>query len=281
MNSAARLEFRAAGNVRDSLNFSTPFASRLEWFTTGGESVLEIFGGIFVLSIMVLFSGIRVVKEHERLVVYRLGKIIGSKGQGVQFIVPLVDNVEVFDTRLVTSPIPALQERTADDRAVVISVLCMVQITDAAKALSRVDDPVKATIETAQAVIRVVVGQQTLDQLFSQRRIVNAALKVELECRTRNWGVRIKSMEIKEVKVQQEVGREFACIAEETLHDDSNAIQLVEDGIAASNELDGGYHSFASVGYSNYDRLYVVDDFQHAKTGSLPFFEEDREVTRD
>ena len=187
--------------------------------------MFEIFGGIVVLTIMVTLSGIRVVKEHDRLVVYRFGKIIGTKGTGVQVIVPLIDKVQLVDMRIGSIPLENLDEVTSDQYPVNVSAFCMFQINDAAKAVSKIDDPVSATTESARSALRLVIGQQSLKDVMVHRRMLNTSLKVELECRTRHWGIRIKSFEITQVKVTDEVRKQLPVdqieIVDEIVSDDS------------------------------------------------------------
>ncbi len=187
--------------------------------------MFEIFGGIVVLTIMVTLSGIRVVKEHDRLVVYRFGKIIGTKGTGVQVIVPLIDKVQLVDMRIGSIPLENLDEVTSDQYPVNVSAFCMFQINDAAKAVSKIDDPVSATTESARSALRLVIGQQSLKDVMAHRRMLNTSLKVELECRTRHWGIRIKSFEITQVKVTDEVRKQLPVdqieIVDEIVSDDS------------------------------------------------------------
>jgi regulator of protease activity HflC (stomatin/prohibitin superfamily) len=169
--------------------------------------MLEIIGGMIVLTLMVLLSGIKVVREQDRVVVYRLGRAVDSRGPGLVFILPLIDRVQTVDTRLVTMPIPFIEEVTADDQIVKVSALCMYQIVDPMRAMTKVDDPTLATTEIIQTTLRNAIRQYHLRQLVLNRKPLVFTLKSALDRQTKEWGVRVKTIEIKEVKVPREIKR--------------------------------------------------------------------------
>jgi regulator of protease activity HflC (stomatin/prohibitin superfamily) len=158
---------------------------------------LEIVGGIFVLAVMVLLSGIKVVKDNNRLVVYRMGRVVATKGAGVHLILPLLESAETVDTRMMMLDTPLLDATTLDKASVIVSAACMFQIGDAKKAVTKVANAPDATLTLAQTVLRTVVGQNDLKTLQNEQRGVNKKLKTAMEKVTREWGVNIKSMEIK------------------------------------------------------------------------------------
>ncbi|HEY9786264.1 MAG TPA: SPFH domain-containing protein [Candidatus Obscuribacterales bacterium] len=163
--------------------------------------MLEICGGILFLSIMVLLSGVKFVREYNRLVVFRLGRVHCSKGPGVQMVLPIIDREVVVDTRIIASPIPTIDCTTADNQKVKLSALCTFQIVDPVRAVLKVDDPIRATIENSQAVLHDVISMHSLQDFILGRGELNCNVKTELSKRTRRWGVRITSVELKEVIV--------------------------------------------------------------------------------
>lgn len=166
---------------------------------------MEIFGGIAVLTIMILLSGIKVVKEHSQLVVFRFGKLAGSKGPGVHLVIPIIDQSQIVDTRIVTIATPIHEEMTLDHVAVKVSAVCLFSVTDAKKAVSKIDDSTKAVSELLQTTLRTVVSQHDLKFLVSDRGRLNSILKSKLEKQTQVWGVKISAIEIKEVKIPKEM----------------------------------------------------------------------------
>ena len=169
--------------------------------------MFEIAGGMIVLIIMILLSGLKVVKEHDRLVVFRLGKALHTKGPGLQLIVPVLDRAQIVDTRTTTMPIPMLEDTTHDKYSVRMSALIMFHIIDPKKSVIKVDDPVKATKEFAEVSLRNLIRQHNLIQLMSDRRRLSASLKGHLNKHTRDWGVQVGTVEIKELKVPRDTKR--------------------------------------------------------------------------
>lgn len=170
---------------------------------------MEILGGIAFLTIMILLSGIKIVKEHNQLVVFRLGKVLNSKGPGMHMVIPIIDQVQTIDTRIVTLATPLLEEMTLDKVSVRISAVCLFQIIDAKKMVIRIDDVTKAVNELLLAGLRMQVSQHDLKSLVSERGRMNDFLKSKLEKQTQQWGVRVNALEIKEVKIPREMKKEL------------------------------------------------------------------------
>jgi regulator of protease activity HflC (stomatin/prohibitin superfamily) len=171
---------------------------------------MEILGGIVVLTIMVVLSGLKVVKEHSQLVIYRFGRVIGSRGPGLQLVLPMIDQSETIDTRIVTLATPLLDEMTLDHITIKISVVCLYQIVDAQKAVSKIDNAARAVSELVQATLRTVVSQHDLKHIMSDRGRMNSLLKSKLDKQTGSWGVRISVIEIKEIKIPKEMKKILA-----------------------------------------------------------------------
>ena len=162
-------------------------------------SRMEIFGGLIVLSFLILLSGVKVVKDSNRLVVYRMGRVVATKGAGVHLIMPFLESADIVDTRLMMLETPSISARTIDGAAVTLSAVCSFQISDAKKAVTGVEDAPQATATAAQTVLGQVVHQIDAASLKSETKGVNKKLKAALEKQTRAWGINIKSMEIKNV----------------------------------------------------------------------------------
>ncbi|MBS1992081.1 MAG: hypothetical protein JSS86_01325 [Cyanobacteria bacterium SZAS LIN-2] len=166
--------------------------------------MLEIIGGLIVLSIMVLLSGIKVVKDTNRLVIYRFGKVVATKGAGIHLIVPILESAETIDTRMMMLDTPTITVKTIDDKTVNVSAVCMFQVGDAKKAVTKVANVAEATGIQAQTVLRSVVAMNDLKTLETEQKNVNKRLRVALEKQTREWGINIKSMEIKSLKLEEQ-----------------------------------------------------------------------------
>jgi len=164
----------------------------------------EIFGGILFLLFMILLSGIKIVREHDRLVVFRFGKIIGHRGPGMQLVVPLIDRSLYVDTRIAASTTPPVEITTRDKIPVKLSALCRYHISDPVKAVAKVDDPYAHTMETMHTVLRNFVSESTAKDLLINESELNSMLTRTLGRQTKSWGVRVKSVEIKELAMWQE-----------------------------------------------------------------------------
>ena len=163
----------------------------------------EIYGGILVLFFMILISGIKIVREHDRLVVFRFGKIIGKKGPGMQLIVPLIDRSLSVDTRITASSTTPLELATSDKIPIRLSALCRFYIKDPVKAVAKVDDPSAHTMEAMHAVLRSTISEHTAKYILDNEVELISTLTRTLSRQTNSWGVRVKSVEIKEMTVCQ------------------------------------------------------------------------------
>lgn len=171
---------------------------------------MEILGGIVVLTILVMLSGLKVVKEHNQLVIYRFGRLIASRGPGLQLVVPMIDQSETVDTRIVTLATPLLEEMTVDHISIKVSVVCLYQIADAKKVVARIDNVNKAMSELVQATLRTEISQHDLKHIMSDRGRLNGHLKTKLDKQVREWGVRLNAIEIKEIKIPREMKKVLA-----------------------------------------------------------------------
>ncbi len=161
----------------------------------------EIYGGILVLFFMILLSGIKIVREHDRLVIFRFGKIIGHKGPGMQMVVPLIDRSQSVDTRITASSTPPVEITTLDKIPVRLSALCRFHIKDPVKAVAKVDDPIVHTMEAVQTVLRSTISEHKAKDILANEAQLNSTLTRTLSRQTMSWGVRVKSVEIKEMSV--------------------------------------------------------------------------------
>ncbi|MBX9688985.1 MAG: SPFH domain-containing protein [Candidatus Obscuribacterales bacterium] len=166
---------------------------------------MEIIGGIIVFTLMLVLSGIKVVKDYNQLVVFRFGKFAYSRGAGIHLVLPLIDQAELVDTRLVTFSLPLLDEMTMDHVPVKVSAVCIFQIYDAQKRILKVDNLNEALEELVQTSLRTVISQHDLKHLISDRGRVSFLLKSRLDKQTREWGVKLHTLEIKEIKIAKNI----------------------------------------------------------------------------
>lgn len=184
--------------------------------------MLEIIGGMIVLVVMIVLSGIKTVKEHTQLVVFRYGKVLDCKGPGLHLILPIIDNVELVDTRIVTLTIPLVVVTTLDGESLEMSAQCLYQISDAKRAVTKIEDARSATMFVTQSALRELARQNSAAFLKDETKRANSRLKSLIEKQTLSWGIRINAVEIEEIRTATgenllEVAETPATIAELTV----------------------------------------------------------------
>lgn len=162
--------------------------------------MLEILGGMFVLIIMVLMSGLKTVKEHTQLVVYRLGVARECKGAGLHLIIPIIENVELVETRIVSMLTPEVEAETRDGLTVLLKGECLYQVVDAKRAVTRVENIANAVNFVTQSALRELARSHELAELKGDTKRANARLKSLIERQTNPWGIKINAAELTELK---------------------------------------------------------------------------------
>ncbi len=174
-------------------------------------------GGFFFLVIFIIIlaaSAIKVLREYERGVIFRLGRLIGAKGPGIIFIIPGVDKLLRISLRTVTMDIPPQDVITRDNVSIKVNAVVYFRVMDPNKAVVEVENYLYATSQLAQTTLRSVVGQAELDELLSQREKINITLQDILDKHTEPWGIKVSLVETKQVDLPEEMRRAIARQAE-------------------------------------------------------------------
>ena len=176
----------------------------------------QVLGVIFVVFLLLYFlaSAIKVLKEYERGVVFRLGRVIPVKGPGLIIIWPIIDRLVRVSLRIVAMDVPPQDVITRDNISVKVNAVVYFRAIDPIKAVTAVEDFIYATSQIAQTTLRNVVGQSQLDDLLSKRDEVNAELQRIIDFQTEPWGVKVTAVEVKNVELPQEMLRAIARQAE-------------------------------------------------------------------
>lgn len=164
--------------------------------------------------IALLVASVRIVQEYERGVIFRLGRVIGAKGPGLFFIIPIVDRMIKVDLRTVTLDVPAQEAITGDNVTVKVNAVVYFRVLDPTAAVVQVEDFRRATWQIAQTSLRNVIGQSMLDQILQDREQVNEQLQVIIDEATEPWGVKVSIVEIKDVELNSQMVRAMARQAE-------------------------------------------------------------------
>ncbi len=164
--------------------------------------------------VLILLSGVRVLNEYERMVVFRLGRLTPYRGPGVVFIIPIVERTMRIDLRTVTLDIPPQDVITRDNVTVKVSAVLYFRVVDPSRAVTEVADYLFATLQLAQTTLRSVGGQSELDDLLSQREKLNARIQEIIDSQTEPWGIKVVLVEIKNIDLPQDMQRAIAAQAE-------------------------------------------------------------------
>jgi regulator of protease activity HflC (stomatin/prohibitin superfamily) len=175
---------------------------------------LPVFAVIAFFGMLLLFNMIKILKEYERGVIFRLGRLIGSKGPGLIILIPMIDKMVRVDLRVITYDIPPQDVITKDNVSIKVNAVLYFQITDSNKAIVSVANFFEATSQIAQTTLRSVLGQVELDDLLAQREKINAQLQRIIDEQTEPWGIKVNVVEVKNVDLPPEMTRAIAKQAE-------------------------------------------------------------------
>jgi regulator of protease activity HflC (stomatin/prohibitin superfamily) len=175
------------------------------------------FMGFLVTVFLIVYflsSAIKILREYERGVVFRLGRIIPVKGPGLVIIWPIIDKLVKVSLRTVTMDVPAQDVITRDNISVKVNAVVYFRVMDPIKAITEVEDFYFATSQIAQTTLRSILGQSQLDDLLSKREEVNAELQKVIDFQTEPWGIKVTAVEVKNVDLPAEMQRAIAKQAE-------------------------------------------------------------------
>jgi regulator of protease activity HflC (stomatin/prohibitin superfamily) len=173
-----------------------------------------LIGVIVVVVLILLPMSIKIVKEYERGVIFRLGRLVGAKGPGLFFIIPFIDGMQRVDLRVVTMDVPSQEVITKDNVTVRVNAVVYFRVVDPEASVVKVLDHIRATSQISQTTLRNVLGQSELDELLSEREKLNQMLQKIIDEHTDPWGVKVSTVEIKEVELPEQMRRMMAAQAE-------------------------------------------------------------------
>ena len=169
---------------------------------------------LIILAVIILPQAIRILREYERGVIFRLGKLLGAKGPGLIFLIPIVDRMVRMDLRVVTISVEKQEVMTRDNVPVTVDAVVYFRVIDPQAAVVKVENFLKATSLMSQTTLRSVLGQAPLDDLLSQRESINLKLQEIIDRQTEPWGVKVTAVEVKDVALPDTMKRAMAKQAE-------------------------------------------------------------------
>ena len=173
---------------------------------------LVVFLAIFLL--IVLFSAIKILREYERGVIFRLGRLIETKGPGLILLIPFIDRMVKIDLRTVTLNIPPQEVITRDNVPTSVNAVCYFRVIDPNRAITDVENYLIATSQISQTSLRAVLGKAELDEILAERERLNESLQKIIDEQTEPWGVKVTTVEIKDVEIPEQMQRAMARQAE-------------------------------------------------------------------
>jgi regulator of protease activity HflC (stomatin/prohibitin superfamily) len=176
--------------------------------------LMSVFLVVGVLAVTLLPSAVRVLREYERGVVFRLGKLIGAKGPGLVLLIPIVDRMVRMDLRVVTIDVPKQEVMTRDNVPATVDAVVYFRVMEPEAAVIKVENFLKATSLIAQTTLRSVLGQAELDELLSHRDKINLTLQNIIDRQTDPWGIKVTAVEVKDVALPEGMKRAMAKQAE-------------------------------------------------------------------
>ncbi|MFC1976960.1 SPFH domain-containing protein [Chloroflexota bacterium] len=171
--------------------------------------------GIIVLALFIIIpSAVKIVPEYERGVLFRLGRLVGQRGPGLFLIIPFVDRMVKVDLRVITMDVPSQEVITKDNVTVRVNAVVFFRVVTPEDSVVKVLDHVRATSQISQTTLRNVLGQSELDELLAQREMLNQKLQQIIDEHTDPWGVKVSTVEIKEVELPEQMKRMMSAQAE-------------------------------------------------------------------
>lgn len=171
-------------------------------------------GVIILFVVIVLASAIRILREYERGVIFRLGRLIGAKGPGLILLIPLVDRMVRVSLRTVVMDVPSQDVITKDNVSLKVNAVVYFRVIQAEKAIVEVEKFLDATSQLSQTTLRSVLGQSQLDELLAERDKINRELQTIIDHQTEPWGIKVSNVEVKHVDLPPEMQRAMAKQAE-------------------------------------------------------------------
>jgi len=173
-----------------------------------------VIAAVVIVLLIIGPMAVKIVKEYERGVIFRLGRLVGAKGPGLFLIIPFIDRMVKVDLRVVTMDVPSQEVITKDNVTVRVNAVVYFRVIDPEAAVVKVLDHIRATSQISQTTVRNVLGQSDLYELLTQRDKLNQMLQKIIDEQTDPWGIKVSTVEIKEVELAEQMKRMMAAQAE-------------------------------------------------------------------
>jgi len=177
-------------------------------------TMFVIVGAVAIVLFMLVSAAVKIVQEYERGVIFRLGRLVAARGPGLFFLIPFVETMRKVDLRIVTLEVPAQEAITRDNVTIQVDAVVYFRVVDPSEAVVKAIDFVRATSLVGQTTLRSILGQSDLDHLLSERDKINQRLQEVIDQQTSQWGVKVTSVEVRDIQLPQTMQRAMAKQAE-------------------------------------------------------------------
>ncbi|HKK82644.1 MAG TPA: slipin family protein [Atribacterota bacterium] len=174
----------------------------------------SLYLGILIVIVFILSQAIKIVKEYERGIIFRLGRVVGAKGPGLIILIPVIDRMVKVSLRIINMDVPAQEVITSDTVPIKVNAVIYFRVIDPVKAVVSVENYISATSQIAQTTLRSVLGERDLDTFLSKREKVNQTLQQIVDEQTDPWGIKVSTVETKDVELPENMRRAMAKQAE-------------------------------------------------------------------
>ena len=226
---------------------------------------------VVILIIVLLFSAFNVLNEYERGVIFQLGRFVGIKGPGLIIVWPVVQRMRKVDLRVIVLSVPKQDVITRDNVSVKVNAVIYFRIVDPGKAIIQVANAFDATSQVAQTTLRSVVGQHEMDDLLSQRDKLNVDLQRILDQSTEAWGIKVSTVEIKDVDLDETMIRAMAKQAEAERTRRAKIINAEGEKQAAQTLVEAAQALATAPSAMQLRYLQTLADISHERTQLLVF----------
>jgi regulator of protease activity HflC (stomatin/prohibitin superfamily) len=175
---------------------------------------LAVIGVVALIIVILLALSIRILREYQRGVIFRLGRLIAQKGPGLILLIPIIDRMVRVDLRTVTLDVPPQELITRDNVTVRVNAVAYFRVVDANRAITEVENFLLATSQISQLTLRSVLGKAELDSLLAERERLNTELQQIIDDQTEPWGIKVTTVEVKDVELPADMQRAIAIQAE-------------------------------------------------------------------
>jgi len=234
-------------------------------------ATIVIVAVILIFALLLATATIKIVQEYERGVIFRLGRLVGARGPGLFLLIPGVERMRKVDLRIVTLEVPAQEAITRDNVTVKVNAVVYFRVVNPEDAVVKVLDYVRATSLIGQTTLRSILGQSDLDHLLAERDKINAALQQVIDSQTSAWGVKVTSVEVRDLELPQSMQRAMARQAEAEREKRAKVIHAegeftASQQLAAAAEVIGSQPATLQLRY-----LQTLTEIAAEKNGTIVF----------